>query len=281
VVHVTCDAGLQQPDWLPWPLRRTQPELMPKVDFEAFKKRAEGPEPSTIAGDCNPLLEYANSKLSVVVQSHELNRQITNFVARGVSQVVNPGAMDSAFGRSASSATPKPSMRSSMMGYFPPAFIAQKLYSVTLGPMFAGMSTGTYRSTSVGAKALFHVATSAALGEEENGGGLFADTAGAFTECGKPAGECGRVPQHKQPAAAFDEELAAELWERTKNAIGYKNLQPLRDADLVQESVIPTTVTVEPDTPAIVSEPEPVASTPDRSKPCQSNSPGRSMARIK
>jgi len=90
---------------------------------------------------------------------------------------------------------------------------------------------------------LYHVATSAALGEEEHGGGLFADTSGAFIDCGKPAGECGRVPTHKQPLSAVDEELAAELWERTRNAIGHRNLQPLRDAEVVEASAIPSTQT--------------------------------------
>jgi len=112
VVHVTDAVALQQPDWLPWPLRRYGPELMPRVDFQGLKKRQKEGN----ATDCSPLVEYANSKLAIVVHSHELNRHLSGYENRGVSHVVDPGAMDSAFGRSDSAPASKPSARSSMMG---------------------------------------------------------------------------------------------------------------------------------------------------------------------
>jgi len=113
------------------------------------------------------------------------------------------------------------------MGYLPPVFIANKIFSFTVAPMVAKVSSHMLRSAEVGAKALFHVATAPELGQEENGGGLYADTAGAFINCGKPAEECGRVPTHKQPASALDAELAADLWEHTKNSIDQRHLRPL------------------------------------------------------
>ncbi|CAK0854170.1 unnamed protein product [Prorocentrum cordatum] len=36
VVHVTCDAALQRPDWLPWPLTRSQDDLLPRVDVSSI-----------------------------------------------------------------------------------------------------------------------------------------------------------------------------------------------------------------------------------------------------
>lgn len=217
VVHAACDAGLQQPDWLPWPLRRTQAELLPRLDLEGIEQRLEGKDAKLVAGECSPLIEYANSKLAVVSHSHELNRRMAG---RGVSHVVNPGSMDSAFGRSVSVPSSRQSARSSMMGYFPPVWIAVKIYEHTIGKGFSGIGQSMARSVDTGAKAFFHVATAEALGEEENGGGLFADTAGAFTDCGRPPAECGRVPPHKQPTAAADEDLASEFWTRTEDVLG-------------------------------------------------------------
>jgi len=227
VVYVTCDAGLQQPDWLPWPLRRTQAELLPRVDLEGLKQRPEGEDASKIIGDCAPLVEYANSKLAIIAHSHELNRRLSSFGKRGVSHAVNPGSMDTPFSLTESVPAAKASMRSSMMGYLPPVFIANKIYGATIAPVFSRMSRSMRREITVGAKSLFHVATSAALRDQEHGGGLFSDTIGAFTECGNHAAECGRVPLEKQPALATDEEFAADLWSRTKSAIGHRHLKPL------------------------------------------------------
>lgn len=220
VVHVTCEAGLQMPDWLPWPLRRTQAELLPRLDIEGLDRAAreqDNKEPGTPIRDCSPLVEYANSKLAVVAHSHELNRRMSG---RGVSHVVNPGAMDSPFGRSASVPSGKQSARSSMLGYFPPVWIANKVYEHTIGKGFSGIGQSMSRTIDTGAKAIFHVSTTQSLGEEENGGGLFADTAGAFTACGKSPPECGRVPSHKQPSSAVDDDLASEFWTRTEDVLG-------------------------------------------------------------
>ena len=65
------------------------------------------------------------------------------------------------------------------MGYFPPVWFGRKLYSVT----FAVLGEGMLRSVEHGVKAVFHAATSPALGSEENGGGLFSDEGVALLEC--------------------------------------------------------------------------------------------------
>merc|ERR1712232_43768 len=118
----------------------------------------------------------------------------------------------------------KTSARSSMMGMLPPVWIAQKLYGYTIGKFVSGAGTFMLRPANVGAKAVFHVATSQALADGETGGGLFSDRAGAFTDCGKPPEDCGRVQVHEQPSAATDEDLADDLWTRTENAIGNNHL---------------------------------------------------------
>mmetsp|Transcript_152088 Transcript_152088/g.276606 ORF Transcript_152088/g.276606 Transcript_152088/m.276606 type:complete len:557 (-) Transcript_152088:56-1726(-) len=218
VVHVTCDAALQQPDWLPWPFRRTQADLLPYVNVDGLSKRKE------IAGSCSPLMEYANAKLAILLHSQQLNRRLADIEKPGISYAVNPGAMDSAFGRSDSVPT-KPSMRNSMMGSLPPVWIAQKIYQFTLGKALSSLGTFMLRPVDVGAKAIFHVATSPSLFDQESGGALFSDKAGAFTNCGKSPEECGRVQLHLLPAAVADLELAEELWSRTESAIGQKSLQ--------------------------------------------------------
>merc|ERR1712113_737732 len=135
-----------------------------------------------MGGECNELVQYANSKLAVLVHAQELNRRFF-YKNRGVSHVVNPGAMNSEFGRTNSMPEGKPSAKSSMMSYFPPIFIARKIYGVTIGPGLKSLSSFMLRSTSVGAKAVYHVITAEELGESEQGGGLFSDSAGRFTDC--------------------------------------------------------------------------------------------------
>lgn len=221
VVHVTCDAALQQPDWLPWPFRRTQAEQLPRVDIEGLDKRQEGKEADTVAGDCSPLLEYGNSKLALAVHSNELNRRISG---RGVSHAINPGAIDSPFGRSDSTPAGKPSMRSSIMSKLPPVWIATKVYEHTIGKVFSGFGHRMSRSVETAAKGVFHIATAPALGEEETGGGLFSDKVGPFTDCGQEPEECGRVQYDKLPAALTDEELATQLWDRTEDILTQSDL---------------------------------------------------------
>jgi NAD(P)-dependent dehydrogenase (short-subunit alcohol dehydrogenase family) len=219
VVHVTCDAGLQRADWLPWPFRRTETELLPRIDLDGLDER------ETIASSCSPLIQYANAKLAIIAHSHGLNRRLI-YDDQGISHVVNPGSVDSAFGRSESVPT-KPSARSSMMAMLPPVWIAQKLYSFTIGKVVSASSNFMLRQPNVGAKAVFHVATSTALADAETGGGLFSDRAGAFTDCGKAPEDCGRVQPHEQPLTATDGDLADELWTRTENAIGSQTLRPV------------------------------------------------------
>merc|ERR1712166_32458 len=226
VVHVTCDAGLQQADYLPWPLARTSPELLPQIDTAGLALEADRPE------RCVQLVQYANSKSMLVSHSHELNRRLNHgFVNQGLSHAVNPGAMNSEFGRTDSSPSAKASMRSSMMGYFPPVWLGRKLYSVTFGLLGDGM----LRSVEHGVKAVFHAATASALGSEENGGGLFSDEAGAFINCGGPAGQCGRVPDRKQPEAVTDKGKAQRLWTKTEEMLGAHMLRPLVEPEAADE----------------------------------------------
>jgi hypothetical protein len=174
-------------------------------------------EPVAVEGKCTALTQYANAKLALVVHAHEMNRQ---FYRQERSYVINPGAVDSEIGRSTSSPT-KPSMRSRIMHYFPPVWIAKQLYALIATPISRGM----LRAPSYAAKAQFHVLTSPTLalgfGEGSEEGGLFADTMGPFRQCGKEgaAGECGRVPLHMQPAVAVDRTLAGELWIETKRVL--------------------------------------------------------------
>merc|ERR1712070_1067639 len=114
-----------------------------------------------------------------------------------------------------------------MMSYIPPIWISKKIYSLTLGPAFAAVGRFMLRPPLVGARALYHVATLPVLGDEEAGGGLFSDTAGSYTNCGQPPEDCGRVPSHKLPASATDEDFSTDLWSRTESAIGRRNLRPL------------------------------------------------------
>jgi len=213
------------PDYLPWPLGRTSPELLPRVNIKGLKPRPAGAEgPKTLLDECAPLMEYGHNKLALLLHSQRLN-VLHSFSTRGlVSHVVNPGAMDTEFGRSESRPQGRSSMRMNMMQYFPPVWIAKKIYQSTFGQL----ATGTLRSATFGAKAVFHVATAPALGSGD-GGGVFADTAGAFVDCGKTAALCGRVEVGTLPAAVTDQELAATLWRETEGALGRQHLSPFKD----------------------------------------------------
>merc|ERR1719491_1767225 len=97
--------------------------------------------------------------------------------------------MDSNLGRGASAPAAKASKRGSMMSKFPTVWIANQVYSYTVGPLLSRFGSWvlryTLRTPQTGAMAVFHVSTLLDLGDEENGGGLFADTSGAFVECGR------------------------------------------------------------------------------------------------
>ena len=60
--------------------------------------------------------------------------------------------------------------------------------------------------------AQFHVASNPALAQ--TGGHLFDDNVGLFTNCGKPAQDCGRVL--RQPALATDSTVRKALWKKSK-----------------------------------------------------------------
>jgi NAD(P)-dependent dehydrogenase (short-subunit alcohol dehydrogenase family) len=227
VVHTTCDAALATADWLPWPLRRTAPDSLPKIDLRALDRQQPGEGPDSVAGPCNAHAEYANAKLAVVSHSHELNRRMNHaFTSVGVSHVVNPGAMNNPFGQSNSEAA-KSSWRSNIMGYLPPVWIGKNVYNF--------VAVRTLRSSQAGAKAVFHVASSPALGRAEVGGRLYSDVAGAFTNCGKDEAACGSVALGAQPPAASDRDLASTLWARTGHAIGLDFMRPLRGPKAVDK----------------------------------------------
>ena len=71
IVHVVCQAGLQRPDYLPWPLRRIHPSDLPTVHTYMDKEaqRVKRRSRKHHRGECSPLEEYANSKLALTVLS--------------------------------------------------------------------------------------------------------------------------------------------------------------------------------------------------------------------
>jgi len=143
--------------------------------------------------------------------------------------VVNPGALNAGLGLGDSTPSGKPSMRSSMVSSLPPVWIATKLYQVTLGKLVNGLWNLMLRDKTAGAKALFHVATAEALGEEDAGAGLYSDVAGAFTDCGKAPHECGRVPLQAQPEAVSNDTLISELWDVSERVLGLAEDIPEED----------------------------------------------------
>ena len=218
IVHVVCAAGLQLPDYLPWPLRRVHPSDLPSIhtymDKEAqdIKRRSRKHH----RGECSPLEEYANSKLATVLHSHHLAKRLkkspkTNSV---ISVAVDPGALDNAFGRSASKPTPTKSLRSTVIGYFPPVWIFRKLAGLMYNNFdIAGF--GLRDPADYGARAVFHVATNAVAS-----GALYSDASGSqFVGCGaaKPS-DCGKLPLDKQPAEVSNKKLASKFYKWTMKA---------------------------------------------------------------
>mmetsp|Transcript_31140 Transcript_31140/g.56872 ORF Transcript_31140/g.56872 Transcript_31140/m.56872 type:complete len:496 (-) Transcript_31140:91-1578(-) len=167
-------------------------------------------------GVCRPEEAYINAKLASLVYSHELERRLRgSHESEGVvSHVVNPNSVSSDFfAKGTPPSPPQQSMYFSMMSYLPPIWVARKVFGFLHGLMSAAMT----RSVEHGARAVFHVATSEALGAF--GGGLFDDTESAFVNCGRPAHACGRVPRYWQPPVAHDRRAAAELWELSEELI--------------------------------------------------------------
>jgi len=222
VVYTTCAAGLQEADWMPWPLARTQESTLPKIDVVNIARGT--------TDRCNPLMQYANMKLAIVSHSHELNRRIRSR-SKGkdfVSHVVDPGQMNNPHGIQPSVPEGRQSLRSNLLGYLPPVWLFRKIYEY--------VKTKMLRDTQVGVDALYHVATAPSL--QRKGGGLFADTAGAFTNCDRShPGLCGRVSRKEQPTAAVDEKLAKRLWRTTIKSLS-NQLLPLKDGDVVESAVV-------------------------------------------
>lgn len=229
IVHLACDAGLQLPDYLPWPLRRTSPEALPRVRLDDLDVRTEGKEAGSIAGHCSAPLQYASAKLALVVHTAELHRRLSVNRTGVTSLAVNPGAMANDF---YTNEPPAPTSVRGGLGFlrglsFPPVWIARKLY----GALFVNVARTMLRATTTGAQAAFHVATAAALTQPYAGGGLYSDQAGAFSQCGRAAELCGRMAAREMPAAAADPQLAKKLWARTEQAIGATHLRPLESGE--------------------------------------------------
>lgn len=165
---------------------------------------------------CKPEKAYANAKLAVLAFSHELEKRLRESPdSEGVvSHAVNPNAVSSDF---LEKGTP-PSVQTQwsyykVLSYFPPVWITR----VISGWLHSRMMSAMLRTVDHGAKAVYHVATSEALAGA--GGALFDDGESAFTDCGRPAHRCGRVPRSWQPPVALDKLAGAQLWEISEELV--------------------------------------------------------------
>jgi len=176
------------------------PEDVPEQKFD-FESGCRAPE------------AYANAKLAVLSFSHELERRFRNSPDyEGVtSHAVNPNTVLSDFYDKGSSLA---SERSSPMSYFPPVWVAGKIFGV----LHSWTSKATMRSVEHGSKGIFHVASLRAL--SENGGGLFDDTETAFTNCGRKPQFCGRVPKAWLPPTVVDDDATTQLWKISTSLTG-------------------------------------------------------------
>jgi len=168
-----------------------------------------------VAG-CKAERAYSNAKLAVLAFSHELERRLRQSSdSEGVvSHAVNPNAVSSEFVDKG----PPPSAAQQgsyykVMSYFPPVWIARKVFGLWHNRMSAAM----LRSVEHGGKAVFHVATAEPLAGA--GGALFDDTESAFTGCGRPAHKCGRVSASWQPRVALDRQAGAMLWDLSEDLV--------------------------------------------------------------
>lgn len=165
---------------------------------------------------CKPEKAYSNAKLAVLSFSHELERRLRDSSdSEGVvSHAVNPNPVASEFFDKGT--PPSASQQWSyhkVMSYFPPVWISRKLF----GFLHSRMSAAMLRSVDHGAKAVFHVATAEGLAGA--GGALFDDIESAFTNCGRPAHKCGRVPRSWQPPVANDQRAGEELWALSEDLV--------------------------------------------------------------
>ena len=98
-----------------------------------------------------------------------------------------------------------------MLMYFPPF----RMMAWLMGGVKDLIVNGMTRSVMRGATAQFHVASNPTLAR--TGGQMFSDSVGLFTNCGKPAEECGRVV--RQPALATDASMRKALWKKSKQLV--------------------------------------------------------------
>lgn len=179
---------------------------------DAFDSAAApgGGEPWT--RDCKPDAAYANSKLALLTFSVELERRLRSSLESDgiVSQAVNPNVVATDF---VTKGAPPSPQRQTVMAYFPPAWIARKVF----GFFHIKMTAAFTRPVEHGGKAVFHVAVAPALAG--NGGGLFDDTESKFAACGRPEHLCGRVPRAWLPAVARDSVASTRLWELSESLV--------------------------------------------------------------
>jgi len=169
---------------------------------------------------CKSERAYVNAKLAVLMFSRELERVLRRSPDSDgtVSHAINPNAVASEYG----SRAPTPSSQQqrwttqSMASYLPPVWITRRIFDF----IYSHISTAMMRSVEHGARGVFHVATAPALAAA--GGGLFDDAESAFTDCGRPARQCGRVPRSWEPPIVHDRQAAARLWELSEDLVGEK-----------------------------------------------------------
>lgn len=179
-------------------------------------KRSSRIAPTDWTAACKPEKAYSNSKLAVLAFSHELERRLRESPdSEGViSHTVNPNTVSSDFFEKG---TPPSEQQKwgyyRMMSYFPPVWIMRKIFGV----LHTKMMTAMLRTVDHGAQAVFHVATAEVLGGA--GGTLFDDAESAFTDCGRPAHRCGRVPRSWQPSVVLDRQAGAQLWQMSEDLV--------------------------------------------------------------
>jgi len=165
---------------------------------------------------CKPERAYSNSKMAVLMFSHELERVLRRSPDSDsvVSHAINPNPVASDFASRAPAATEQSRWSTqTVASYLPPVWIARRVF----GFIYSHMSTAMMRSVEHGARGVFHVATAPALAGA--GGGLFDDVESAFSHCGRPARQCGRVPRSWEPPVVHDRQAAVRLWELSEDLV--------------------------------------------------------------
>lgn len=165
---------------------------------------------------CKTERAYSNSKMAVLMFSHELERVLRRSADSDgvVSHAINPNAVASDFAsRAPPVAEPQRWNSQTIASYLPPVWITRKLF----GFVYQHMSTAMMRPVEHGAAGVFHVATAPVLAAA--GGGLFDDMETAFVDCGRPAHQCGRVPRSWEPPIVHDRQAGVRLWEMSEELV--------------------------------------------------------------